>query len=103
MENSELKKTKKHVILCVLHEINFEEMENSHLSHGFYESDQPDCGLALHEVKEKVKEINAQIGDEFLLSVEGLYAGDIPITVKQIKNLDIDYVKEKISTIKGGI
>jgi hypothetical protein len=102
MENRKLRKAKKHIILCVLHEINFEEMENRHMSHGFYESDQPDLGLALHEVKEKVQKINDQIGDEFLISVEGLYAGDIPITVKPVSALDIDYVKNKIVAIKGG-
>ena len=84
--------TNKHVILCTLHEINFDDMDNTLLSHGFYESDQPDFGLALHELKEKVKEINAQLSNQYLVSIEGFHSGKTPVKTKPVNMLNIDYV-----------
>lgn len=96
MENRRVRKKKTNYILCLLHEIDFVNTENRLLGHWIIKSSQEDSGLACHEVREKVKEINPQINEKYLISVNGYYTGDVIIETIGVDDLTVSAVQKKI-------
>lgn len=75
MENRRMRKQEKHKILCALHRIDFENIDNEVLCYGSMISDHLDLGLALHDAKERINEINKHLDNNYIVSVIGYYKG----------------------------
>lgn len=97
MENSRMIKKRKTKILCILHKIDFESMENQHIHRFIVQSNQLDQGLALYEVEQKVLTYNKLIPNEFLISIAGYYIGKKQIiSTIQYDDFTLELVKQKL-------
>lgn len=96
MENSRVIKYR---ILCVLHEVNFDEVDDKILDYIIVESNQLDLGLAIHQVRKRVDEFNKVIDQKYLISVDGYYRGKAKNKAVHVNEFNLKYVKRRIKEV----
>ncbi|MED3561481.1 hypothetical protein [Bacillus xiapuensis] len=82
--------------LCVLQELDFENVENKELTYFFITSDEQDRGLAEYKIKEHINEINKSLDNKYILSLQGMYAGKREINAINCNDLSVRLIKQKI-------
>lgn len=90
----------KHQFLLVAYELDFENAIDTTLAYGVVNHPEEDLGLAMHQMKERVSQINKQIPEKYLFHVMGYYHGGIKThDICDFKQLTPNYCMEKINEI----
>ncbi|USK72628.1 hypothetical protein [Peribacillus asahii] len=104
MENRKItrrNRVQKHILLCLLHKLNFDTLENETLDWIFVESDQADFGLAQYKLSKKVGMLNKRLKDEFFISIHGFYHGKSRVKSVPVEDFDCCFIKRKLKELKA--
>ncbi|KAB2328977.1 hypothetical protein F7731_23800 [Cytobacillus depressus] len=98
MEKRRMRNKESYKFLCGLWKVDFENIESQVINYCVIRSSQEDMGLAKHEVKERLNEINKKIEKNYICGIIGFYNKDrgINIPPRSIEEITVNYVQKNI-------
>jgi hypothetical protein len=86
---------KKYIFVCLVHRLNFDEMEDQKEKMFFVECQSEDLETAHKKIKERIYQINGHIENELFLSCNSLYTGTKKVKTIELQKLNYISIQHK--------